>query len=240
MLFRSVHHDDIQFGMGQTDRGIVFLNGIGVWHQGFETVFPGVKQYYNMRNTLITMNMFEPHILQKKMKMWSIKRYIGMLISYRYADCEFVFKGYEDYLRGRQWLLDSDSESIHEELMAEYKRICPFDTVDNVLADEPDKGEILNYIKRYDKGLSPDELRAYYSHERFNGKLIKKLTFNGWFLPATDKLKVITPLDSPWDTYRHSRILLYEPATKRGVIMKRSNKEFIKGLKRIIKMATAW
>ena len=34
-----VHHDDIQFGLKQMDRGIVFLNGINVWHQGFELVF---------------------------------------------------------------------------------------------------------------------------------------------------------------------------------------------------------
>ena len=75
-----VHHDDIQFGLRQQRAGrpITFLNGICVWHQGFETVFPGVKQYYNMRNTLITAVLYEPEYLKKTIKKWAIKRYIGM------------------------------------------------------------------------------------------------------------------------------------------------------------------
>ena len=52
-------------------------------------------------------------------------------------------------------------------------------------------------------------------------------------------MKVVTPLDSPWATYRHKRVMLYEPATGKGCIMKRSNVEFFKGMFRIIKMAVA-
>lgn len=240
-----VHHDDIQFGMKQTKKGIVYLNGICVWHQGFELVFPGVKQYYNMRNTLITMKMFEPKVLKKSIKYWTIRRYIGMLISYRYADCEFIIRGLRDYLRGERWLLESDPEAIHKELMETYRQLCGMKKVDELGLSEE---ELVSVIRQIDKigcisadednaqntKLSVDGLRSYYSHERFNGPLSKKITFNGWFFPHKEGIKVITPLDSPWDTYRYDKIVLYEPGSGKGAVMRRSNKEFFKGIGRIL------
>ncbi len=231
-----VHHDDIQFGMKQTERGIVFLNGICVWHQGFELVFPGVKQYYNMRNTLITMQMFEPKFLRRAIKKWSLRRYIGMMISYRYADCEFVYRGLMDFLRGKKWLLKTDPGSLHMRLMADYKSINPYFPLADLGLDAIDYNIAVNKAKELENGLSPDELRDYYSSERFESSLFKKISFNGWFLPAVSRLKMLTPLDSPWATYRYKRVCLYEPATGKGTLVKRSNREFFKGLFRILYM----
>ena len=236
-----VHHDDIQFGMGQRERGIVFLNGIGVWHQGFETAFPGVKQYYNMRNTLITMQMFEPDLLKEKMWKWTYRRYIGMLINYRYADCEFVYRGLMDFLRGKKWLYQIDTEALHKELMAIYKKVCPLENWEEAIKKTGSTEVVfpeteIEKIKNMDSTLTPDELRSYYDSKRFRGSLFKKISFNGWFLPGKKEIKVITPLDSPWATYRHKYIFLYEPATKKGVIVSRSNREFFKGMVRLLKM----
>ena len=238
-----VHHDDIQFGMRQTERGIVFLNGISVWHQGFEKVFPGVKQYYNMRNTLITMAMYEPERLRQRMLYWSIRRYIGMLINYRYGDCEFVYRGFMDFLRGKEWLMQSDPETIHKQLMADYKRICPM----RELTDEEKElvsGYHLSFTDKKEVStdnvtLTPDQLREYYNSDRFEGMTYKKLTFNGWILPGKRELKVITPLDTPWEVFRQKRILLYEPATGRGTIVKRKNSELFKGIGRMLRMCMA-
>ena len=226
-----VHHDDIQFGLKQQKAGrpIVFLNGVCVWHQGFETVFPGVKQYYNMRNTLITEVLYEPEFLRKKLKWWAIRRYIGMLISYRYGDCEFVYRGLMDFLKGRSWLMCSDPEALHKELMATYKGICPF--VENSDIDGEASG--------LSKSLTPKQLREYYDHGKFEASIFRKLTFNGWFLHADKALKIITPLDSPWATYKHKNVLLYEPSSGKGCIVKRSNLEFFKGIVRIIRMSFA-
>ena len=241
-----VHHDDIQFGMRQTERGIVFLNGISVWHQGFEKVFPGVKQYYNMRNTLITMAMYEPERLRQRFLYWSIRRYIGMLINYRYGDCEFVYRGFMDFLKGKEWILGSDPEAIHKQLMADYKRICPM----RELTDE-EKELVGSYHYSFADNrnlqkastdnvtLTPDELREYYNSDRFEGMTYKKLTFNGWILPGKKQLKVITPLDTPWEVFRQKSIFLYEPATGRGTVVKRSNKELFKGIGRMIRMCMA-
>ena len=237
-----VHHDDIQFGMKQVDRGIVFLNGVCVWHQGFELVFPGVKQYYNMRNTLITMSMFEPDVLRKSYRYWAVRRYIGMLISLRYADCEFVYRGLVDFFKGREWLLESDPEAIHKELMGIYKDICGMKPLDKLGLTDDELRQVMEQIGASEddaRVITPRELREYYNSARFKGPLSKKLTFNGWIFPAKKGIKVITPLDSPWDAYRYKRVLLYEPGTGKGAVMVRSARELWKGIGRIIKIITS-
>ena len=221
-----VHHDDIQFGFKQVKRGIVFLNGICVWHQGFETSFPGIKQYYNMRNTLITMQKYEPDILKKRIWKWTLRRYTGMLINLRYADCEFIYRGFMDFFKGKKWLLSTDPEALHKELMAEYKMLCQLSEL------PPD----YKYLEHFAEKLSPDELRKYYDSSRFNGPLYKKITFNGWFLPAKKGVKVITPLDSPWETFRYRKIFLYEPSSGRGVFVRRDGKELVKAISRLWRM----
>ena len=125
--------------------------------------------------------------------------------------------------------MDSNPELIHKQLMADYDKICPR------LYYE----QIKDYVKDVPEQLSPDQLRSYYTWDRFRGTPWKIITFNGWFLPGDDELKVITPLDSPWDTYRHKSVLLYEPGSKRGYLMRRSNKEFLKGIGRMIRMCVA-
>lgn len=236
-----VHHDDIQFGLREVKRGIVFLNGIGVWHQGFELVFPGVKQYYNMRNTLITMNMYEPETLRKRLKYWTIRRYIGMLISYRYADCEFIYQGLMDFLKGEKWLLTSDPEAIHINLMSRYTEICHFQRLDDAVEDlyGAVAGRLIDETVNISSRISVKDLRDYYDSDKYKGELIKKLTFNGWILPSKKEIKVITPLNSPWDVYRHRMILLYEPATGKACLMKKDSKELFKGIVRMISMCRA-
>ena len=50
-----LHHDDIEFGMRNRDQGVVFLNGIGVWHRTFEHSYPNANLYYDTRNLLIEL-----------------------------------------------------------------------------------------------------------------------------------------------------------------------------------------
>ncbi len=226
-----VHHDDIQFGLSQMKRGIVFLNGICVWHQGFELSFPGTKQYYDFRNTLITSYMYQREYMKKNMKMWAIRRFNGTIISYRYTDGEFIYRGVMDFLKGRSWLMGSDPEQINKQLMADYKKGYDFRPYDE--------------IKEYVKGIAPqpseEVLRKHYLRDEVckRTSLFKRLSFNGWFLPGSNDPKVITMLDSPWTLWGHKRALLYEPGTGRGAFVRRDNKELVKALWRVARMSLA-
>ena len=231
-----VHHDDIQFGMKQAERGIVFLNGICVWHQGFELVFPGVKQYYNMRNTMITMNMFEPEYFKKNWKYWAIRRYTGVMINYRYGECDLIYRAIVDYTKGREWLLSSDPEALHKEVTSEYKAAGDFVSLENVEFDPEERTDVLNQVDEISDFKNVDELREYYNHDKYSGPVLKELTVNGYFLPGLKRIKVITPLDSPWECYRRRKVLLYEPGSGKGLIVNRSYKELFKGIGRIIRI----
>ena len=49
-----IHRDDIEFGLRNAKYGITFLNGVGVWHRGFEYTIDA-NSYYDTRNTLIEL-----------------------------------------------------------------------------------------------------------------------------------------------------------------------------------------
>ena len=136
--------------------------------------------------------------------------------------------------KGQEWLMQTDPEALHKDLMAEYKRICPMTPLRELPGITQNGKE--HVISKAGKDLTPDQLRQYYNSERFEGPSFKKLTFNGWFLPPKKKLKIITPLDTPWATYRQKYILLFEPATGKGNIVKRDNGEFFKCLVCMLRM----
>ncbi len=54
-----IHYDDIEFGVRNKNQGIVFLNGVGVWHKGFELLFSGANMYYDTRNNLMQIALHQ-------------------------------------------------------------------------------------------------------------------------------------------------------------------------------------
>ena len=48
-----IHHDDIEYCLRNREKGMVFLNGVGVWHREFTMTTPGANLYYDVRNDLI-------------------------------------------------------------------------------------------------------------------------------------------------------------------------------------------
>ena len=226
-----VHHDDIQFGMKLAkSNGVVFLNGINVWHQGFELAFTGVKQYYNTRNELITMMMFYPDSPVWVAKYRLIRRIIGMLVCMRYGDIELIHKAVEDYKKGTDWLYTIDVEALHKEVAGIYKNIVPFKKIEELQISDKHKEQLLRLTEKYDEVITPDQLREYYNHNKYKTGLWKKVTVNGWLLPAVHKPCLVTPLDSPWKSYRCRYAILYQPSDKKCAIMQKDMKWFWKSV----------
>ncbi len=229
-----VRHDDIQFGLKRADNGIVFLNGIGVWHKGFETDFPGVKQYYDMRNSLVTESLFEPWVSPLQVIKWASKRAVAMLICLRYAESHMVYMGIMDFLKGAEWFRTLDHENNHKEIASVCKKEFPLAEISTeVLSDNPGISE---EIKKYSAKLSPDDIDRYYNHSGGGVSAGKMITFNGHLLPGIKETGFLTPLDSSWNAYRRKKVFMYEPSTGKGCLIKRSGGEFMKAIGRIIKM----
>ena len=83
-----IHYDDIEFGVRNKNQGIVFLNGVGVWHKGFELLFSGANMYYDTRNNLMQIALHQ----EKGKKQCAARFYLKMLtvamIRMRYKDAE--------------------------------------------------------------------------------------------------------------------------------------------------------
>ena len=226
-----VHHDDIQFGMKLAPKnGVVFLNGVNVWHQGFELSFTGVKQYYNTRNELISMKMF-----YKDTSLWSVKyrlirRIVGSLICMRYGDIELIHMALRDYMKGIGWLFSIDVQQLNALVSDTYKKIMPFKAIDDLNISEKHRKELIAVSGKYDAVITPNQLRTYYDHKKFESGIWRKLSLNGWLLPAHENTCFVTPLDSPWKPYRYRYVILYQPADGKCAVMKKDYRWLFKSI----------
>ena len=214
-----LHHDDIEFGIRNRENGIVFLNGVGVWHKGFELAFTGANLYYDVRNSLITTALHEPQRTTWEVKRWIWKRITAATIEFRYAEAKLVYQGLIDFCRGPEWLYSQDPDSLNTLVRAQIVLSKIEDLKKELTEDEYD--EILKEIDQYRKTFGVETLKRYYSPQHRNASLLKKVTFNGWLLPADKKVAAISATDSPFAAFRKRRVILFEAFTGKGVVARR-------------------
>ena len=214
-----LHHDDIEFGIRNRENGIVFLNGVGVWHKGFELAFTGANLYYDVRNSLITTALHEPQRTTWEVKRWIWKRITAATIEFRYAEANLVYQGLIDFCRGPEWLYSQDPDSLNTLVRAQIVLSKIEDLKKELTEDEYD--EILKEIDQYRKTFGVETLKRYYSPQHRNASLLKKVTFNGWLLPADKKVAAISATDSPFAAFRKRRVILFEAFTGKGVVARR-------------------
>lgn len=109
-----LHHDDIEYGMRNAEKGIAFFNGINVWHRTVMAALPGVNSYYDTRNSLHEMAMQNVGISHAVR--FLVKKFMGCVLRYEYCDAALVVKGIRDYRRGLRWLVNLDAEAYHGKL----------------------------------------------------------------------------------------------------------------------------
>lgn len=109
-----LHHDDIEYGMRNAEKGIAFFNGINVWHRTVMAASPGVNSYYDTRNSLYEMAVQDVGISHAVR--FLVKKFMGCVLRYEYFDAALVVKGIRDYRRGLRWLVNLDAEAYHGKL----------------------------------------------------------------------------------------------------------------------------
>lgn len=114
--------DDIEYGIRNTKK-LLFLNGIGVWHEPFSKKENVLLHYYNVRNKLILNNIRGKDCGIGK-TMFLFAYYLGkILLSDQYYKVIYPLKGFEDYLKGPAWLNQQDMEQLHQQLILLNKQI---------------------------------------------------------------------------------------------------------------------
>lgn len=112
-----LHHDDIEFGLRNQKNGIVFLNGISVWHRYFEDLPPGSNLYYDIRNDLIEITQQYDRKTAKKY-LWSFywKRLAVRVARNKKDEVYWAIQGANDFLKGSEWLWKQDPEQLHKKI----------------------------------------------------------------------------------------------------------------------------
>lgn len=107
-----IHQDDVEFGIRNIESGVVFLNGVTVWHKALDNLTIGSNLYYDIRNTMIQMtqhNETPSNICQYYFKNLSAR----LLKGTREQVCWTISSG-KDFLKGPEWLWKQDSEQLNK------------------------------------------------------------------------------------------------------------------------------
>lgn len=112
-----LHHDDIEFGLRNRKYGIVFLNGVSVWHRNFEYIPPGSNLYYDIRNALIEIALrYGEKRAARYLWQFYWKRLAVRMLRGRKEETVYVLCGAKDFLKGPKWLWEQEPEQLHHKV----------------------------------------------------------------------------------------------------------------------------
>ena len=208
-----IHRDDIEFGLRKAKYGITFLNGVGVWHRGFEYTIDA-NSYYDTRNTLIELAINKEKGKKRIAMQVVLKSLSAAAVRLTYKEAHLVYRGILDFLRGPAWLY---GQMYSMEDLKKYLTKWEF-----ILAEKQ--------IREYQRNMGADTMKQ--------GKMPKAkatiwhyLTLNGWILPAKRKhIKVIATSESPFETFREKTVVWYEPQNGKVYLTHKRYKELFRVL----------
>lgn len=105
-------YDDVEYALRNKLR-IITLNGVGVWHEKFEAKYNSDSEYYNTRNYLHLTAMYCGNFNSRK---WVKKRIRAKKVRQQYKMVEAIKLGYEDFLKGPEWLRNLNAEENHKKI----------------------------------------------------------------------------------------------------------------------------
>ena len=212
--------DDIEYGV-RNRAEIILLNGIGVWHESFESKYAASNEYYAKRNYLIAAAARGVRFNKKQLKSFLRLWICFYLANLKYNEAELVIKAVEDFLQGADFFWKTDPEEKNKEIM-----------------------------KYNVKMVSAKEFSVPFSRELFEKcaktpprdsrlrKAFAVMTLNGLLLPSRK-----TVAYSPWgsrfysQTFRAKYYVAYEPLIGKGFVLKRSLRRFLRCVRMYLRTA---
>lgn len=130
-------YDDVEFALRNKLR-IITLNGVGVWHEKFEAKYNSASEYYNTRNYLHLTAMYCEKFNSRK---WVRKQIKAKKVRQQYKMAEAVRLGYEDFLRGLEWLKSLNAEENHKKISALNYEFLSYDEIEKRYGVRPEDGK---------------------------------------------------------------------------------------------------
>ncbi|SFH06930.1 Glycosyltransferase, GT2 family [Desulfotomaculum arcticum] len=108
--------DDIEYGI-RLSKKIILMNGIGIWHEHFDLKYSAYLEYYIKRNETILTAIHFPQFGA----LASIKKLLFAIgkqhLKRKYSAHYFLFRAYDDFLKGIDFLLQTDEEKLNAQLI---------------------------------------------------------------------------------------------------------------------------
>lgn len=196
--------DDIEYSL-RTAKEIMTINGLGVWHESFDSKYSGELEYYVKRNELIVSALYGKHKVMHDNLRKLFRGVAKEIIFQRYVVADFVLEGFKDFLKGPKYLMDLDGEKMHQSLRAR--------AIKQVGKEELKK-----------QGYDVDEMTPFAppTHAYFT----KMVTLNGYLIPycfynkkeAKEGRLVPLTKTKPKYFFKCRTAVQYDKATDRGFV----------------------
>lgn len=207
-----IKRDDIEYGLRNGTKFIT-LNGICVWHEPFEYKSASYLEYYYFRNMCIMNARHRLSFTADRLIQEVKKRVFTSLLRYRYKDAELSLLGVQHYLKGIDWLKCQDAEQLNAAIMQLGYKKEPIDNLDYVFTHGVYEGNLK--VKAPSKKM----------------QLLRKVTLNGWLLPANKTVLVPAYQPSTALFFKAKKVINYEESSNTAFITTRDYKSLFYILK---------
>ena len=196
-----IKRDDIEYGI-RNGKYFITLNGLCVLHEDFASKRRGYLEYYYSRNMCILNAIHYPAFRKKQLKRILLRIIADNVLRYRYSDANLALKGVEDFLRGVDWLKNTDAEKLNQMVLQSTYRLIP--------AEQLSVG--------FSHGIYEKNLQWV----KKNKKSFKQVML-GWFLPAKHAIRYAPVNQAPAGTYyRAKTVVNYDESVHKAFITYKS------------------
>lgn len=206
-----IKNDDVEYGMRCKELDWTFLNGVGVYHSPFEAKYNASLEYYIRRNELVS-NCFTSKKSGFKFYFKLVRSVAYQLVAQRYFAIPYAMKGYDDFLKGANYLASLDAEKLNSELR---------------------KGMPKTYSKAELEQMGYDLSNLYSSKPR--SVFLQTITLNGYLIPkflCKKDSRNVRVIDSttckPRDFFLSKKVLQYNPLSETGFFTQEKFGEVVK------------
>ncbi len=233
-----IHYDDIEFGLRNRKQGIVFLNGVGVWHRGVEALFRGANLYYDVRNNLIETALHQIKAPEKTARKVVFQAFASALVHLKYEDAALIYRGVRDFLKGPAWLHAQEPDRLNTEIRKMGYHLYSLEELKKELP-EHEYMAVTEQIQDFRNTFNMDVILAG-RNEKKSKKILAWMTLNGWLLPADRQgIQVVYSTDSLYATFRKKKIVLYEVGSGKVQLLQKDYRMFMKVVFLYLKAAWA-
>ena len=230
-----IHMDDVEYCNRNRDYGLIFFNGISVWHRPFDIGAPSSNMYYDVRNSLIMLSVLK-YINKKDMLRFMLEAvYLKIrtsLTRYRYKDIKLIYKAVKDYLEGPDKFMAADPQTVNLYVIGNSYKFENIDAYKGKLT----KAEY-EYLKNTIDNYGEQDAYKELFKERKTNRILYKVTLNGIMLPSNKSFEAISTILSPTELFRIKKVAFFEPYSKKVLIVKKSYFAFISSMYLTIKIS---